>query len=403
MKKTILKAALCFSLMAAFSSTAISCSSSDDETTENVSSLDPNNFQGKIAAGTTVTLDATKVYNLKGKLSVENGATLIIPAGTRIVASEGATYVIVERGGKIFVNGTAASPVVFEGSTHKQGHWGGIVILGNAPSNRSASGTSTSELGELIYGGTNQADNSGSIKYLVIKDSGFKYNPEKEFNGLSLFGVGSATTVSYVAVVDGADDGIEFFGGNVNADHLLVLGVGDDSIDWTEGWQGTGNYIYAARKKQYQTAAEPGNRGVEADTQDTNANTTNGNGASNPTITNATFLGNTAGSESQGLKVRAGSNGKFDNIVLANFATGLDFETDRTLAWFQGASYIKNVKFVNIATKSKAKNTAGTAVDISTVFTENAAALGAGSGTALPEWAKGWSGVTSFDTTDAMN
>jgi len=61
------------------------------------------------------------------------------------------------------------------------------------------------------------------------------------------------------------------------------------------------------------------------------------------------------------------------------------------------------VKFVNIATKSKAKNTAGTAVDISTVFTENTAALGAGSGTALPEWAKGWSGVTSFDTTDAMN
>ncbi|MCU7615577.1 hypothetical protein NZ698_00075 [Chryseobacterium sp. PBS4-4] len=403
MKKTILKATLCFSLMAAFSSTAISCSSSDDETTESVSTVDPNNFQGKIAAGTTVTLDPTKVYNLKGKLNVENGATLIIPAGTRIVASEGATYLIVERGGKIFMNGTATSPVVFEGSTHKQGHWGGIVILGNAPSNRSASGTSTSELGELIYGGTNKTDNSGSIKYVVIKDSGFKYNPEKEFNGLSLFGVGSETIVSYVSIVDGADDGVEFFGGNVNADHLLVLGVGDDSVDWTEGWQGTANYIYAARKKQYQTAAEPGNRGVEADTQDTDANTTNGNGASNPTITNATFLGNAGGSESQGLKVRAGSNGKFDNIVLANYSTGLDFETDRTLAWFQGASYIKNVKFVNIATKSKAKNTAGTAVDISGVFTENTAALGAGSGTALPDWAKGWSGVSSYDTTDAMN
>jgi len=103
------------------------------------------------------------------------------------------------------------------------------------------------------------------------------------------------------------------------------------------------------------------------------------------------------------MKVRAGSNGKFDNIVLANFATGLDFETDRTLSWFQGGSYIKNLNFVNVTTKSKAKNTAGTAVDISSIFSENANANGAGSGTALPDWAKSWSGVSSFDTTDAMN
>ncbi|WP_435524658.1 hypothetical protein [Chryseobacterium indoltheticum] len=81
------------------------------------------------------------------------------------------------------------------------------------------------------------------------------------------------------------------------------------------------------KKKQYQTAAEPGNRGIEADTQDTDENTTFGNGVSNPTINNATFIGNAAGSESQGMKIRAGSNGKFDNIVIANFSTGLDFET----------------------------------------------------------------------------
>jgi len=112
---------------------------------------------------------------------------LIIPAGTRVVGAQGANYLIVDRGGKIFINGTQTNPVVFEGAQHTQGYWGGIVVLGNAPSNRSASGTSTSELGDLTYGGTNKADNSGVIKYLVIKDSGFKYNPEKEFNGLSLF------------------------------------------------------------------------------------------------------------------------------------------------------------------------------------------------------------------------
>ncbi|UOE38843.1 hypothetical protein [Chryseobacterium oryzae] len=403
MKKTFLNAALFLSMVTTVSTTAISCSNSDDDSSQTVSSLDPSNFKGNIAAGTVVTLDASKVYTITGRVLVENGATLIIPEGTRITVAEGANYLIVDKGGKIFMNGTAAKPIVFEGTAHKQGHWGGIVILGNAPTNRTAAGTSTSELGDLTYGGTNTSDNSGVMKYVVIKDSGFKYNPEKEFNGLSLFGVGSGTTVSYVAVIDGADDGIEFFGGNVNADHLLVLGVGDDSIDWTEGWQGSANYIYAARKKQYQTAAEPGNRGVEADTQDTNPNTTFGNGVSNPNITNATFLGNTSGSESQGMKVRAGSNGKFDNIVLANFATGLDFETDRTLSWFQGGSYIKNLNFVNVTTKSKAKNTAGTAVDISSIFSENANANGAGSGTALPDWAKSWSGVSSFDTTDAMN
>ncbi|CAA7386985.1 hypothetical protein [Chryseobacterium fistulae] len=399
MKKTILRAFLCFSLVAAFSSTAISCSSSDD-TEESVSTLDPTNFQGKIAAGTTLTLDPTKEYRLTGKLSVENGATLVIPAGTKVVASEGATYLIVERGGKIFINGTAANPVVFEGAQNKQGHWGGLVVLGNAPSNRSASGTSTSELGELIYGGTNTADNSGSIKYVVIKNSGFKYNPEKEFNGLSLFGVGSGTAVSYVYVTDGADDGVECFGGNVNLDHIVVTGVGDDSFDWTEGYNGTVNYLYAARKKEYQNAAEPGNRGLEADTQDLEPNTTNGNGASNPTINNATFLGNTAGSESQALKIRAGSQGKFDNIVLANFSTGLDFETDRTYTWFTSGSYIKNVKFVNITTPWKSK---APAPDMSGVFTTNASATGAGNGTALPDWAKGWTGLTSFDVTNAMN
>lgn len=400
MKKTILRAALCLSLVAAFSSTAISCSSSDDETTENVSTVDPSNFQGKIAAGTSITLDATKVYNLTGRLLVEKGATLIIPAGTRITASAGATYLIVDRGGKIFINGTATNPVVFEGTTHKQGHWGGIVILGNAPSNRSASGTSTSELGDLTYGGTDNSDNSGLIKYVVIKDSGFKYNPEKEFNGLSLFGVGSGTTISYVYVTDGADDGIECFGGSPNLDHLVITGVGDDSFDWTEGYRGTVNFLYAARKKQYQNAAEPGNRGIEADTQDTDPNTTNGNGTSNPTINNATFLGNAGGSESQGLKIRAGSQGKFDNIVVANYSTGLDFETDRTYGWFTSGSYIKNIRFINVATLVKAK---APAPDMSGVFTINANASGAGNGTALPDWAKGWTGLTSFDVVDTMN
>ncbi len=405
MKKHLLKAALCLSLAASASTFFVSCSNNnDDEETTPSPTIDPANFNGKIAAGTTVTLDASKTYKLNGKLLVESGATLIIPAGTKVVADQGSNYVIVDRGAKLFVNGTEANPVVFEGSKHQQGHWGGIVILGNAPTNRSASGTSTSELGDMIYGGTNKGDNSGSIKYLVIKDSGFRYNPEKEFNGLSLFGVGSGTTISYVQVIDGADDGIEFFGGNVNADHLVIMGVGDDAVDWTEGWQGTADYVYAARKKEYLNNAEPGNRGIEADTQDTDPETTNGNGASNPTIKNATFIGNTKGSETQGLKIRAGSQGKFDNIVISNYTTGVDFETDRTYKWFQGGSYMTNIRFVNVGTNWKAKSTtAFPTPDLSTVFSQNNAAVGAGNGTALPAWAKNWTGLTSFDVADAGN
>lgn len=408
MKKNIVKALLCFSLATAFSSTAISCisnNSEDNNSSQNASTLNPDDFKGKIISGTTVTLDPSKTYTITGKVLIESGASLIIPQGTRITVAEGANYLIVDRGGKLFVNGTAANPVIFEGTSHKQGHWGGIVILGNAPSNRSSAGTATSELGDLTYGGTDNNDNSGVIRYVVIKDSGFKYSPEKEFNGLSLFGVGSGTTLSYIYVTDGADDGIECFGGSPNLDHIVITGVGDDSFDWTEGYKGTASFIYAARKKVYQSNAEPGNRCIEGDTQDTNADTTFGNGASNPTISNATFLGNSGGSESQAIKIRAGSNGQFDNIVMANFSTGIDFETTRTYNWFQGGMRITNIRMVNIATpwKSKAVAPANTGPDLSGTFTTSTTALGAGNGTALPDWAKGWTGLTSYDTADAMN
>lgn len=414
MKRTFLKAILGLSMVASTTVFVVSCSNNDDEIIDNTSSVDPNNFKGDIMGN--VTLDPSKTYTITGKVAVKAGASLTIPAGTKFQVTAGelnsdgtvktVSYLIVERGAKIYINGTASQPVVFEGTTHKQGHWGGIVVLGNAPSNRSAAGTSTSELGELTYGGTDKTDNSGSITYLVIKDSGYKYNPEKEFNGLSLFGVGSGTKVSYVYVTNGADDGVEMFGGNVNVDHILVTGVGDDSFDWTESWSGSVNYIYAARMKQFMDAAEPGNRGIEADSQDTDANTTNGanGGVSNPTVTNATFIGNTKGAESQGMKIRAGSAGKFDNVVLANFSTGLDFETDRTYTWFKSGAYLNNIRFVNIGTEWKAKaTTANPTPDMSTVYVKSTTATGAGNGTALPDWAKGWTGLTTFDVADAGN
>lgn len=409
MKKNFLKAILGLSLIASTSTFVVSCSNEDDPvvTPEPGNGINNADFKGDITGN--VTLDATKTYTMTGKVVVKAGSTLTIPAGTKIQATAGklradgtvesVSYLLVERGAKIFINGTADKPVVFEGTEHKQGHWGGIVILGNAPSNRSAAGTSTSELGEQTYGGTQKDDNSGVITYCVIKDSGFKYNPEKEFNGLSLFGVGSGTKISYVYVTNGADDGIEMFGGNVNLDHVVITGVGDDTFDWTESWSGKADFIYAARMKEFMNNAEPGNRGIEADTQDTDANTTNGanGGVSNPTITNATFIGNGKGSESQGMKLRAGTNGTFDNIVLAGFTTGIDIETTRAYDWFKTGGKLKNIRFEKFTTKVKTKD----AMDTTTWVVEKADATGAGSGTALPAWAKGWTGLTSFDMADA--
>ncbi len=389
MKKAIFKAIFCATLL---SSTAFvtSCSNNDDDNTETpIQELTPDNFKGTIKSGQSLTLDATKTYYLTGIVTVENGATLNIPAGTKFTATGGTSaYIIVDRGGKIYANGTASNPVVFQGINHTPGEWGGLVILGKATSNRSASGESTSELGEKMYGGKENGDNSGSLTYVIIKDSGAKFSDTKEFNGLSLFGVGSGTKVDNIYVENGGDDGIEFFGGTVNASNLVVNGVGDDSFDWTEGWSGTGTNWYTKRRPSA-INGEAGNRGIEADNQDTNPDATP---ISNPTIKNITVVGSKDGAESQGAKLRAGTNGNIDNLVIANFATGLDIETDRSVNWFNAKGKLTNVRFVNVDTKSKGKNTAGASVDVSGAFTENNSATGAGNGADIPTWAS-WTGL----------
>src|SRR5690606_2033854 len=154
----------------------------------------------------------------------------------------------------------AANPVVLTATDQRPGAWGGLVICGRAPINKGVS--AISEVGDLNYGGTDVNDNSGSIRYVRIEYSGFSYTSEKEFNALSLFGVGSGTTIEYVQAFEGSDDGFEWFGGTVVANHLVVTNtladVGDDLFDWTEGGVGGGENWYGIR-------TNAGNRGIEAD------------------------------------------------------------------------------------------------------------------------------------------
>ena len=192
----------------------------------------------------TFTLNANTIYNLNSSFIIESGVTLTIPAGTTIQASNGGTdvYIAVLKGGKIDVQGTESSPVLMSSASGNPGDWGGLTICGDATT--SAGVDAQAEVGGFIYGGSNDADNSGSINYLIIKGTGAQINADSQYNGISLYAVGSGTSISNVAVINGSDDGIEFFGGTVSVTNSYLENNEDDSIDWTEGWNGTVDNAY---------------------------------------------------------------------------------------------------------------------------------------------------------------
>ncbi|HTO34991.1 MAG TPA: hypothetical protein VLZ72_02045 [Flavobacterium sp.] len=369
-----------------------SCSS-DDDNGGNTSTfvLDQNNLKGEINDGTVV-LEGGKTYLLTGKLQVNDGATLRIEAGAKIEATdvESSTpeirYIAVAQGGKINVQGTATNPVVMTSTTKEPGAWGGLVICGKAPINKATS--ASAEVSDLTYGGTDPNDSSGSIKYLRLEYTGYAYNSEKEFNGVSFFGVGSGTVVEYVQSYEGSDDQFEWFGGTVNAKYLVAINastsnVGDDIFDWTEGWSGTGENWYGKR-------TNGGNRGIEADN---NSSTHTATPISNPTIKNLTLIGSgsSIGNEDQAIKLRVGTKANFDNLVLSNWTVGFDVQHDAGISYVNdGTLKATNVKFENVLTESKGTNSAGEAVDVSNMFTESDSATGAGNGTGKPSWAEGW-------------
>ena len=347
--------------------------------------LDANDFKGTIGDGEVV-LESGQKYFLTGKLIIASGAKLTIEAGVTIEATpvlegEDIRFIAVSQGGQLFVEGTSSNPVVMTSTEKEPGKWGGLVICGKAPINKGI--TASAEVSELTYGGTDAADNSGSVKYLRLEYTGFAYNSEKEFNGLSLFGVGNGTTIEYVQAFEGSDDGFEFFGGTVNTKYLVSTSSEDDQFDWTEGWNGTNEFWFG------KLGLGRGNRGVEADN---NSNNHLAAPTSNPTINNMTLIGLGAqGSESQAMKLRVGTKGNFDNLVLSNFTTGFDVQHDESVGYATAGSLkATNVKFDNITNKTAGKNTAGEAIDVSAIYTESTTATGAGNGTAKPTWAQGW-------------
>lgn len=395
MKKSFFRLLTLALLAGTVSTTFISCSSDDDSSTEitdpSTFVVDRNNLKGEITNGEVVLESGT--YKLTGRLIVRNGATLRIKPGVIIEATnpssatayEEVRFISIAQGAKIFVEGTATNPVIMTATSKAPGKWGGLVLAGKAPINKGT--TATTEVGgELAYGGSDVNDNSGSIQYLRIEYAGFAYNADKEFNGLSLFGVGKGTVIKNVQAYESSDDGFEWFGGTVDASNLVVINthkdVGDDMFDWTEGWNGTGQNWYGKK-------TNAGNRGIEADN---NSNNPLATPISSPTIKNMTLIGaGKEGTEPQGIKLRVGSQGTFDNVVLSNWNLGFDIQHDESIAAIAtGKLKATNVKFDNVTTKSVGKNTKNETVDVSNAYTESSTANGAGNGTATPDWAKGW-------------
>ncbi|MDT0538337.1 hypothetical protein [Croceitalea sp. P059] len=268
--------------------------------------VESNVLTGTVTAD--LTLDPAIDYFLEGSLSVESGATLTIPAGTRIVAdvqagTETSTYVVVQKGGAIDIQGTAAEPVIMTSANETPGDWGGLVIAGDATTTKGVD--AVAEVGNIIYGGTNDMDNSGSIDYLIINFAGAQINSESQYNGLTLYAVGSMTSISNVALLNGTDDGVEFFGGTVSASNFYMENNEDDAIDWTEGWNGTLTDAYVLHTVDGFSTA------LEADGDN-----------NNPTLTNLTCVSTVGGTA---LQFKKESGATITGLSLTGYTTSIDF------------------------------------------------------------------------------
>ena len=316
----------------------IRTSGNGDETSANAEEI----LQGELTANKT--LLKNKVYALSGEYIVKTGATLTIEEGVKIVAmtnDESVDYILVQQGAKIEAVGTKENPIIMTSDKKESGAWGGLHICGKAHTNAEG-GTGKSEIGDAAYGGSADNDNSGTLKYIRLENTGYALDSEHEANGISFYGVGNGTTVEYVQAYNGSDDGFEFFGGSVDVKHMVVTNCSDDSFDWTEGWNGRGQFLVA-----YQEAKET--LGFDCDCLmecDNNGKNFAATPVACPTLANLTLIGN--GGEKQGVRLRAGTQVKMYNALITGKGKCLTTETTETeKALVDGTSVLN---YVTLAT-----------------------------------------------------
>ncbi len=272
-------------------------------------------------------LTSNNHYELVGKVVVggdnEDSADLTVQAGTTIFGGTDVDFLVISRGSKIIANGTRTAPVTLTSQSDltgganlssDRGLWGGLVINGNAPINdcpEGASGGSVDcvkegEANSGLFGGDDPGDSSGVLNYVVVKFAGSNVDPENQLNGIAFQGVGSGTVVDYVQVHNNLDDGVEFFGGTVNAKHMVLTGNADDSLDWTDGWQGSIQYLIIDQPESLSA-----DNGIEADNREGDETATP---RSLPRIANMTINGR---SGERAIRLRRGTGLELYNSVVA--------------------------------------------------------------------------------------
>ncbi len=328
-----------------------SCSKNDDEDDVIAPPVNPNEtiLSGTLTANKTLTAD--KTWTLKGYVYVPNGITLTIEAGTTIKSDNTEKGALcIERGGKIQANGTADKPIIMTSGqaagARNPGDWGGLIILGNAPTNRTSTPVIEGGL-DRPYGGSNATDNSGTLKYVRIEYAGIAAFPGSEINGLTLGGVGSGTTIENIQIVYGNDDAYEFFGGNVNAKYLVAFATADDDFDFDFGYTGKIQFAVALRDPAFVDNGDAGN-GIEADNDGSGTTATP---YTRPVLSNFTFVGpnnaaGTAANHNFGNRWRRAVRFVLRNSILMGWQKGgFSMESDGTANDYSaagGTSEFKN-------------------------------------------------------------
>jgi len=284
----------------------------------------------------TTTWTKDKTYILDGFVFVNDGQTLTIEAGTVIKGKPGtgaaASALIVARGGRIIAEGTASEPIIFTAEEDdvtnpndipatERGLWGGLIILGDAtlntnPGEQAIEGLPTSEARGL-YGGTDDADDSGILRYISVRYGGSNIGADNEINGVTFGGVGSGTVVEHIEVFNNKDDGFEWFGGTVNSRWLAAINCGDDSYDYDQGFTGNGQFWFALQDPTI---------GGDLGEHDGGTSPENGTPFAKPVISNATYIGRGVSAGSDIMTIRDNAGGEYHNSIIVNQEDGVDIE-----------------------------------------------------------------------------
>ena len=285
-------------------------------------------LNGQVSVGTDAGGDAANP--LTGSTSV----SLTIGAGASVVGGSTADYLTVARGSQLIVDGEQFNPVVFTSADDLEAtlsdsprgfddganaEWGGLIINGRAPINAcddpaaiggAADCEKAGEGNSGLFGGNSATDNSGRLNYMQVRYAGAEVTADNELNGIAFQGVGSGTEVDYVQVHNNFDDGVEFFGGTVNVKHLVLTQIGDDSMDYTDGW--TGNAQFVLVQQGALDGSRSGDQGFEFDNFEDDDDR---QPRSNPTISNFTLIG----TQDTGMLLREGTAGDLMNGIVTGF------------------------------------------------------------------------------------